>query len=177
MTTGNRKTIRNHLLFLYFMLCVLFSKTAFAGNLSEIYELSVANDPELAAAQARYLSRKEVVPLSRSQLLPQIGVRAQTSDNRREFPSNPASTTSYFNENGWAGFLSQPVFKLESWYQLQRSKNLRSEAQAKFSLEQQALIVRVAEIYFRILEREAALSASAAKRGSKTSARASSTAI
>ena len=51
MTTGNRKTNRNHLPFLYFIFCVLLSKTAFAGNLSEIYELSVANDPELAAAQ------------------------------------------------------------------------------------------------------------------------------
>ena len=161
---GNKKTTRNHFLFLVFLTCNLFSKTSFAGNLSEIYELSVSNDPELAAAQARYLSRKEIVPLSRSQLLPQIGVRAQTSDNRREFPSNPASTTSYFNENGWSGFLSQSVFRLESWYQLQRSKNLRSEAQAKFSSEQQALIVRVAEVYFRILEREAALAASAAKR-------------
>ena len=142
MTIGNKKIIRNHFLFLGFILCNLFSKTSFANNLSEIYALSVSNDPELAAAQARYLSRKEVVPLSRSQLLPQIGIRAQTSDNRREFPTNPASTTSYFNENGWSGFLSQPVFRLESWYQLQRSKNLRSEAQAKFSSEQQALIVR-----------------------------------
>ena len=164
MTPGNKKMIRNHPLCLCFILFTILSSGAFAGNLSEIYELSVANDPELAAAQARYLSRKEVVSLSRSQLLPQIGLRAQTSDNRRDFPLNSTSTTSYFNENGWSGFLTQPVFKLESWYQLQRSKNLRSEAQAKFSSEQQALIVRVAEIYFRILEREAALSASAAKR-------------
>ena len=164
MIISKKKTFRNYHFFLFLLLCNLSPMSAFAGNLSEIYELSVSNDPELATAQARYLSRKEVVPLSRSQLLPQIGFRAQTSDNRREFPSNPASTASYFNENGWSGFLSQPIFKLESWYQLQRSKNLRSEAQAKFSSEQQALIVRVAEIYFRILEREAALSASAAKR-------------
>ena len=164
MIISKKKTFRNYHFFLFLLLCNLFPMGVFASNLSEIYELSVSNDPELATAQARYLSRKEVVPLSRSQLLPQIGVRAQTSDNRREFPANPASTASYFNENGWSGFLSQPIFRLESWYQLQRSKNLRSEAQAKFSSEQQALIVRVAEIYFRILEREAALSASAAKR-------------
>ena len=146
---------------------ILLSLCSFSANsadLTEVYNLSVTNDPELAAAQARFLSKKEVVAQSRSRLLPQIGMQGQTSDNRRELPLDASRSASYFNEYGWAAYLSQPVFRLDSWYKLQQSKQIRSEAKARFSSEQQSLIVRVAEVYFLILEREAALAASTAKR-------------
>ena len=53
---------------------------------------------------------------------------------------------------------------MDSWFRFSQSKNIAAEAKANFAAEQQALIVRVAESYFTILEAEAGLSASNAER-------------
>lgn len=139
------------------------STVSFAATLEEIYNLAVENDPELGAAQAVFLSRNEVVDQSRALILPNIVVGGQTSDNKREFIS-AGLPTSEFNDHSWFAVLNQPVFRLDSWYRFQQSKNIQAEAMATFAAEQQALLVRVAESYFAILEAEAALSASNAER-------------
>ena len=135
-----------------------------AATLEEIYNLAVVNDPQLGAAQAVFLSRNEVVAQSRAGILPNLAVRGQTSDNRRILPSNPQPPTNRFNDHGWQAILSQPIFRLDRWYQFQLSKNLQAEAIANFAAEQQDLLVRVSETYFSILESEDALSATNAER-------------
>ena len=135
-----------------------------AATLEEIYNLAVVNDPQLGAAQAVFLSRNEVVAQSRAGILPNLAVRGQTSDNRRILPSNPQPPTNRFNDHGWQAILSQPIFRLDRWYQFQLSKNLQAEALANFAAEQQDLLVRVSETYFSILESEDALSATNAER-------------
>ena len=147
-----------------FFTVLLCSQSLSAATLEEIYNLSVQNDPELGAAQAVFLSRNEVVAQSRALILPNIVVQGQTSDNRRTLPTNPTPPTSRFNDHGWQAVLNQPIFRLDSWYRFQQSKNLQAEAVADFASEQQELLVRVAETYFTILEAEAALSASNAER-------------
>ena len=48
-----------------------FGMHATASDLTEVYELSVNNDPQLGAAKALYMSRREVIPQARSGLLPE----------------------------------------------------------------------------------------------------------
>ena len=138
--------------------------SAQGATLQEIYNLAVENDPQIGAAQAVFLSQNEVVAQSRARLLPSIGVGGRTIDNRRTLPSNPQPPTDRYNDHGWQAILTQPIFRLDSWYRFKQAKNLQAEAKANFAAEQQALIVRVAESYFAILEAEAGLSASNAER-------------
>ena len=115
-----------------------------AATLEEIYNLAVENDPQLGSAEATFLSRNEVVSQSRALILPNVVVQGSTSDNRRTFPTNPPVPTQRFNDHGWAAVLNQPIFRLDSWYRFQQSKDIQAEAMANFAAEQQALLVRVA---------------------------------
>ena len=135
-----------------------------AATLEEIYNLAVENDPQLGAAQAVFLSQNEVVAQNRALLLPNVALRGQSSDNSRMILGNPTVPTSRYNDHGWQAVLNQPLFRMDSWYRFKQARNLQAEAIANFAAEQQALIVRVAESYFAILEAEAGLSASNAER-------------
>ena len=135
-----------------------------AATLGEIYDLAVKNDPQLGAAEAVFLSRNEVVAQSRALIRPNLSIRGQTSINQFSLPNQPELPTDSYNDHSWQAVLSQPIFRLDAWYRFRQSKNLQAEARAGFAAEQQELLVRVAETYFRILETEASLSSSNAER-------------
>jgi len=137
---------------------------ATASDLTEVYELSVNNDPQLGAAKALYMSRREVIPQARSGLLPAISVSGNTTDVRRTLAAATPEIIQNFNENSWQAALQQPLFRLENWYIFQQSKNLEAQAMAQFAADQQELIFRVSNSYFSILEANDALSASNAER-------------
>jgi outer membrane protein len=143
----------------------LFTQAAFAADLSEIFQLAVENDPEIASAEAGYLATREIVDQARSALLPQLGVGASTSDNRLRVPvSGSSDLVSNFNSHGYQITLSQPVLRMESWYQFKQSKNIEAGALALFASQQQDLINRVAQSYFNILEAQDLLEATSAER-------------
>ena len=135
-----------------------------AATLAEIYNLAIENDPQLGAAQAVFLSQNEVVAQNRAFLLPNVALRGQSSDARRMILGNPSQPTARYNDHGWQAVLNQPIFRLDSWYRFKQARDIQAEAVANFAGEQQALIVRVAESYFAILEQEAGVSASNAER-------------
>ncbi|MCZ6502944.1 MAG: TolC family outer membrane protein [Gammaproteobacteria bacterium] len=136
-----------------------------AEDLSEIYDRAVQNDPQLGAAKALYLSRGEVVKQAKAGILPFASVGGSTSDERRTLLVTPGITrTDNFNNHAWQAVLIQPIFRLDRWYQFQQSKNIKAQALAQFASDQQDLIVRVAESYLNILEKEDFLSASNAER-------------
>ncbi len=162
--------------FLILLVCIPVK----AVDLSTIYDRSVQNDPQIAAAEALYLSRTEVVSQAKSGLLPFASIGGSTSDNRRTIPlplfgpdpDNPGEIipipgsrpTERFNSHGWQAVLNQPVFRMDRWYQFKQSKNIEAQALAQFASDQQELIVRVAESYLNVLESEDALRASNAER-------------
>ena len=82
----------------------------------------------------------------------------------RSVPTNSSPPSSNFNDHNWAAVLNQPIFRLDSWYSFQQSKNIQAEAIANFSAEQQALLIRVSKSYFAILDAHASLSATNAER-------------
>ena len=155
-----------------------------AADLSEIYDRAVLNDPQLGAARALYMSRSELVNQAKAGILPFVSVAGSTSDERRRIPLPPTAIdtdptsptfgnfivvegkrpTDRFNNHGWQAVLSQPLFRLDRWYQFQQSKNIKAQALAQFASDQQDLIVRVAGSYLNILERQDALNASNAER-------------
>ncbi|MGH1462376.1 MAG: TolC family outer membrane protein [Neptuniibacter sp.] len=131
------------------------SASAQAGELADIYNLALANDPQLKAAQASYKAGAEVEVQSRSALLPNLSLSANTT-------AIDAETTSY-NNHGYTLSLSQPVFNASAWFSFKQGQVLSDQAALQFELEQQNLILRTVEAYLGVLRANSALATSEAQ--------------
>ena len=136
-------------------------------DLMQVYELALKSDAQLAAAQATFRASEEAVPQSRSALLPNIGMSAQTTHHRNAMLDSNSipnmNRTSNWNSHGWSATLSQPLFNLESWFNFERAGILTEQASLVLAIEQQSLILRVAEAYFNVLRAEDNLATSIAE--------------
>lgn len=149
----------------------LACSASFADNLQEIYELSLKNDAQLKIAEASYRANIETEKQARSRLLPQVQADASYSDNDNEqsnysfLTGGPGrlSTDSDTQTTAWGVSLNQPLFDLPAWFDFQSGKELTKQAEAQFSADQQALITRVALVYFNVLRETDNLRASKAE--------------
>lgn len=130
-------------------------------DLISVYKEAVDNNADLAAAQADYLARKEVVPQARAGLLPQLGAGARVGDTRIAFDERPATVKR--NSQVVQATLSQPLFRADRWFQWQAAKETSDQARLEFSATQQDLILRSAETYFTVLRAQDNLATSKAE--------------
>ena len=132
------------------LLFILFFLTSdlYAENLIDIYNEALKNDPTYRAAEYSYLADKELVVQGRSALLPSLTLSGSTNWN--EYYQDKQMQQSYNSFSGTAR-LSQPLLRLDSWFQYKQSKSLTNAAEAEFAYEQQNLLVRTAELYFGVL--------------------------
>ncbi|ROR98812.1 outer membrane protein [Sinobacterium caligoides] len=151
----------------------LFSASTLADNLAQIYELAVMNDPEIRQAEATFKANQESENIGRSALLPQINANANYTRTDRDIDGQQGVSDTGApilidgnqkgTDKGWGIQLEQQLFNMPAWFNFQAGKLESERAQAQFSADQQALIVRVAEDYFNILEAEENLYASKAR--------------
>lgn len=132
---------------LLFILFILASDL-YAENLIDIYNEALKNDPTYRAAEYSYLADKELVVQGRSALLPSLTLSGSTNWN--EYYQDKQLQQSY-NSFSSTVRLSQPLFRLDSWFQYKQSKSLTNAAEAEFAYEQQNLLVKTAELYFGVL--------------------------
>ena len=119
-----------------------------ADNLLDIYNEALINDPTYKAAEFSYLADKEIVVQGRSALLPSLTLSG--SSNWNEYYQNKELQQEY-NSFSTSARLSQPLFRLDTWFSYKQSKSLTNAAEADFAFEQQNLLVRTAELYFGVL--------------------------
>ena len=117
-------------------------------NLLDIYNEALKNDPTFKAAEYSYLADKELVVQGRAALLPSLTLSGSTNWN--EYYQDKQLQQEY-NSFSSSARLSQPLFRLDSWFQYKQSKSLTNAAEAEFAYEQQNLLVRTAELYFGVL--------------------------
>lgn len=149
----------------------LFAGSAAADNLADIYELALQNDPTFRAAQASFRAGLEEEKLGRAELLPEVNVNAGYNQARTEgrgaFPAGttlfPNNTNTDSETGNWGISLDQPIFDLSAWFRFQRGQELTQQAKAQFAVDQQSLIIRVAEAYVQVLRAIANLKASQAE--------------
>ena len=150
--------------------CLLGAAPSHGADLSQVYMDSLVNDPVLGAAKEGYQARREVVPQSRSGLLPNVNLSGLASENRRTLPGSrvvdtrpdsptfgeliPAGTTN-FRDHGWQAQLIQPLFDAEAWFTYKSSKARREQAEYDYRFTEQELIVRVAAAYLDVLRAQA----------------------
>ena len=127
---------------------IFLTSDLYAENLIDIYNEALKNDPTYRAAEYSYLADKELVVQGRSALLPSLTLSGSTNWN--EYYQDKQLQQSY-NSFSSTARLSQPLFRLDSWFQYKQSKSLTNAAEAEFAYEQQNLLVRTAELYFGVL--------------------------
>lgn len=126
----------------------LFASNVMAADLNEIYQLSLANDAELAAAKAKRESGDYQVSLARAALLPQVTVGATQVDSENEFDGVPKSD---FEALSYNATISQTLFNLNSWYNYQAASAGGDASDLEYVLSEQQLILRSAGAYFNVL--------------------------
>ena len=96
-------------------------------NLLDIYNEALENDPTYRAAQYTFLADKELKVQGRAALLPNISISGTTNWN--EYYQNKVLQQNY-NSFGSQATLSQPLFRLDYWFNYKSSKALTDAAQA-----------------------------------------------
>jgi len=131
------------------LLIVILSCTYLsAENILEIYNEALENDPTYKSAEYSYLADKEIVVQGRAALLPSITLSGTTNWN--EYYQNDVLQQEY-NSFSKSARVTQPLFRLDTWFNFKRSKSLTNAAEADFAYEQQNLLLRTAELYFGVL--------------------------
>ena len=131
----------------------LFIVLLITGNVSsesllDIYNEALVNDPTFKAAEYSYLADKELKVQGRAALLPSLTLSGSTNWN--EYYQNKELQQQY-NSFSTSARVSQPLFRLDTWFKYRQSKSLTDAAEADFAFEQQNLLVRTAELYFGVL--------------------------
>ena len=129
---------------LFIALIVLISTSANAETLADIYQLAVKNDPIAGAAKATYKANKETLKQGKAVLLPQLNASSSKVEPESDENIDPITTT-------YRASLSQSIINVPAWFQFRSAKNMDQAAEAKFSAQQQSLIIRVSESYFNVL--------------------------
>ena len=129
------------------------AQPAMAMDLVETYEKAISYDSGIASARAQLAAQQAGIDISRSSLLPQVGLFGEAADNELE---NSGQDISY-REYRYGIELTQPLFRAEAWFRYDGSKFQSKAAQAQYNLAQQQLILDVATAYFNVLRAEDAL--------------------
>ena len=130
------------------LIIVLSCSYLSAENILEIYNEALENDPTYRSAEYSYLADKEIVVQGRAALLPSITLSGSTNWN--EYYQNDVLQQEY-NSFSKSARITQPLFRLDTWFNFKRSKSLTNAAEADFAYEQQSLLLRTAELYFGVL--------------------------
>lgn len=139
-----------------FVLCVIPLCSAVAQATSDqhadllgVYQSAALNDAKLNAARHAFQAQLEAVPQARSGLLPNVTAGA-TSENTRLERDQPALSRERSGTTFRAN-LTQPLFRIDRWYQLKAAKLSVSQAALELSAKEQGLVLDAAQAYFETL--------------------------
>jgi len=140
-----------------------YAVNAQAINLLDVYTQALANDPQFKAANEKWLADREVLPISKASLLPQISAQGSIARTRTDFegseivsPGSPvfeqANGGFYSNLAAYSVSLTQPVFNFGSWATVWGAQAKVKAAGATFASAIENLVFRTAQAYFAVLQ-------------------------
>ncbi|CDH05625.1 outer membrane channel; tolerance to colicin E1,segregation of daughter chromosomes, role in organic solvent tolerance [Xenorhabdus bovienii str. oregonense] len=139
-----------------------FSTLSHAEDLLQIYKQAKETNPELLKAQADRNSIVEKINEVRSPLLPQLGLNAGV-DYGKSFRSKTDSES--YGTNARLQ-LTQTIFDMSKWYQLNQAEKSAGIADISYQVAQQKLILDTAKAYFDVLSKIDALTYTEAQKAS-----------
>ncbi|TFB42265.1 TolC family outer membrane protein [Pseudomonas sp. F01002] len=150
-------------------IALLFSPDALSSTLTPtthadllgVYQAASENDAQLSAARHAYRAQLEAVPQARARLLPEltVGATSETTRLARDEPSlSRERSGTIFRAN-----LSQPLFRIDRWYQLKAAQAGAAQAELELSVKEQAMVFNAAQAYFETLRQLDGLAAAKAE--------------
>ncbi len=156
------------------VLSAAVATAADAGDLAEVYQKALRNDPQIREADATRLAALEAKPQARAALLPRLSASAGFDSTDSEgsrtfftsaggaFAINSVDSESDGDTRSWDVTLRQSVFRWENWANLRRADRVVAQAEVDFQAAQQELILRTSEAYFNVLAAKDTLTAAEA---------------
>ena len=133
---------------------LIFSSSAHAISLLDLFYSAVENDPILKAAQSSKNAGAEAKPKALSKLLPKISVSGHAGkashDIKNAIPE-VEKERQISNEIAISLVLSQPIFNLSAFREQKHAAIHQTQSELRYRIAQQDLIFRVAETYFTTL--------------------------
>lgn len=133
----------------------IISFNSHALTLKESFELAQQRDPQILAAHAEFEAAVESIPQARAALFPSLRLDV-FSGNQEQISSNAmgsdfSDSSSDIDNQGYQLTLTQNLYNHQVYKQLDQAKASVAQAAAYYSAQQQALLIRVADHYFKVL--------------------------
>ena len=133
---------------LFLALTLALPPAALAANLSDVFRDAQTYDAQYASARAAYQAGQEKSVQGRAGLLPNVNL----SGNLRYNDVSGELRNDSFDSNQLAIKAAQPLFRKQNLVQYAQSKEQVKIAEMQFKLAEQDLILRVARVYFDVLQ-------------------------
>jgi len=129
-------------------LTLALAPAAQAANLSDVFRDAQTYDAQYASARAAYQAGQEKSVQGRAGLLPNVNL----GGNLRYNDVSGELRNDSFDSNQLGVRASQPVYRKQNMVQYEQSKEQVKIAEMQFRLAEQDLILRVAQVYFNVLQ-------------------------
>jgi outer membrane protein len=140
-------------------ICAFLALSMHSDDLLSIYQEALEKDPNYNLNKADLDISGEFLKQARSGLGPRLSLSGGTNWN--EYYQERVLQNDY-NTFSYSLNLSQPLFRLDAWFNSRRAKQNMDAAEARFAYQQQDLIIRVTGAYFNILSARARLKTASA---------------
>src|SRR5438105_14633712 len=141
-----------------------------AEDLVQVYRDAQRYDAVYSGARYALEAGREKLPQGRALLLPTLGLTGSATKSRIDSESRDPATAPNLNflrrpqVDGYTLTFSQPVFRLQNWYQFEQGEQQLRQAEAAFGQASQDLIVRVSQAYFDVLSAQDTLALARAQK-------------
>jgi outer membrane protein len=119
-----------------------------AASLMDIYREALEQDAKYGSERAAYIAAQEKLPQGRAGLLPNINF---TGTGQNQYIDTNLGPERVIKNRGMVIAATQPLIRFENFIIYEQSKNQVIQADARFVLAAQDLILRVAQAYFDVL--------------------------
>lgn len=138
--------------------CALTSTISQAEDLLQVYDIATANDPTVLKAKAQADAQKYAKDRALSELLPSLGFSMSYGETDSDGYEGNDAAGYVFGSSSSDSFtrtlsLSQTVFSLGVWESLGIAEKQALQADTRYALAQQDLIIRIAQGYFDVLSK------------------------
>lgn len=127
---------------------ILLSSPVQASTLMDIYREALEQDAQYSSERAAYIAAQERLPQGKSGLLPNVNF---TGTGQNQYIDTNFGPERVVKNRGIVLAATQPLFRIENFIIYEQAKNEVAQADARFVLAAQDLILRVAQAYFDVL--------------------------
>ncbi len=134
--------------------------TLYAADLLGIYQEAKMQDALFASAKAQFIAAQEILPQSKAVLQPEAEFQADSTWNRIDFEAKTGNSfVQDFGDHQAGLTVTQPIYRPQLSIGVEQARIQLMIAESKLEVASQDLLLRVAQLYFRVLQKNANLAA------------------